>query len=797
MSDFNLGTVTAYGYAKDKGYTGTEDEYAELMASYADVAEQAAESAEQAAASATTATAKASEAAQSATSAASSKTAAETAQGGAETAAQTATTKAGEASASATTASGKATEATTAAGTATTKASEATTAATTATTKAGEASTSATNAAASATRAQEILDSIPEDYSQLSDDVSDLKDGLLSVTTGGEESIVDTFGTRLRVTAPWMAQEKYGFKTLIDVTGLSFKTELPLGASCSITFSIKDANGTVYGEPVTQDYTITTAGDIVSVNVSFSFSNLPKGQYYFWMVSSVNSAMGYGYQAAAFPTGNFVELTPDGGWSSTTVGTLTTYRMILLAEITCISKKAIAHVNSKNVYINNESALGALKERGTWTVSDNVLSLNYTGTGNTWFSYYVDMSKVVSNILNVKCEVEISDGSSLVLYVFGVSTSGQTLYNNVGVFREDGNIDFLVDLNNLVIYKSLDLSKPISIGFANYNAPCVATVTDFECLAYETTITEDNVYDALSVMKAQTASNDLRITAISATNGILRSPNGTSYFMSVSDAGIISAIRAVPNKSLFIGNSLLTGNGGFGMNASASDKDYFYYVKNKILDLDSSATFVRQSGTGFEGATTVASANTWMTNTLLPLLSNDLDLVVVQLGDNVNTPEKQEVFTESCGNLITFIRQNAPNARVAWVGEWYSTTARQQTIANACIAKGATFVDISALATTANKSYIGAIIHKTSQSTTTYTIDSYTDDATNHVLTVQFTVSGNQYSAELPYDSYTVDGSALTVVSEYIITTSSGVASHPGDSGMIAVADAIINALGL
>ena len=183
MSDFNLGTVTAYGYAKDKGYTGTEDEYAELMASYADVAEQAAESAEQAAASATTATAKASDAAASATAAASSKTAAETAQGGAETAAQTATTKAGEATTAATTATNKATEATTAATTATGKATEAAGSATTATTKAGEASTSATNAAASATRAQEILDSIPEDYSQLSDDVSDLKDGLQAVQT--------------------------------------------------------------------------------------------------------------------------------------------------------------------------------------------------------------------------------------------------------------------------------------------------------------------------------------------------------------------------------------------------------------------------------------------------------------------------------------------------------------------------------------------------------------------------------------------------------------------------------------
>lgn len=48
----NLGTVTAYGYAKSKGYTGTEEEFAELMADYAIVGEQAAASAQEAAASA-------------------------------------------------------------------------------------------------------------------------------------------------------------------------------------------------------------------------------------------------------------------------------------------------------------------------------------------------------------------------------------------------------------------------------------------------------------------------------------------------------------------------------------------------------------------------------------------------------------------------------------------------------------------------------------------------------------------------------------------------------------------------
>ena len=35
----NLGIVSAYGYAKSKGYTGTEAEFAQLLANYADIAE--------------------------------------------------------------------------------------------------------------------------------------------------------------------------------------------------------------------------------------------------------------------------------------------------------------------------------------------------------------------------------------------------------------------------------------------------------------------------------------------------------------------------------------------------------------------------------------------------------------------------------------------------------------------------------------------------------------------------------------------------------------------------------------
>ena len=133
----DLGAVTAYAYAVEQGYTGTEEEFAELMASYADVAEDAAESA---------------------AAAEQAKEDAVTAKTAAEAAAATATTKASAAATSADAASSSASTATTAATTATTKAGEATTAATTATAKATEAAASAATATTAASEAADSAD---------------------------------------------------------------------------------------------------------------------------------------------------------------------------------------------------------------------------------------------------------------------------------------------------------------------------------------------------------------------------------------------------------------------------------------------------------------------------------------------------------------------------------------------------------------------------------------------------------------------------------------------------------------
>ncbi|MBP3900164.1 MAG: hypothetical protein J6D53_01710, partial [Blautia sp.] len=70
----DLGIATAYGYAVSKGYTGTEEEFAVLMASYASVGQTATQAAESASESATASAGSAAQSAQSATNASNSAT---------------------------------------------------------------------------------------------------------------------------------------------------------------------------------------------------------------------------------------------------------------------------------------------------------------------------------------------------------------------------------------------------------------------------------------------------------------------------------------------------------------------------------------------------------------------------------------------------------------------------------------------------------------------------------------------------------------------------------------------------
>ena len=97
--------------------------------------------------------------------------------------------------------------------------------------------------------------------------------------------------------------------------------------------------------------------------------------------------------------------------------------------------------------------------------------------------------------------------------------------------------------------------------------------------------------------------------------------------------------------------------------------------------------------------------------------------------------------------MLSKLRTAAPHARVVWAAAWYTSTERLDAIHAACAATGCEFIPFNDLNTAENRGAIG--------NTITYP-----------------------------------DGNTSTV-------EASGVASHPGDAGMLAIAQRILGKLGI
>lgn len=230
-------------------------------------------------------------------------------------------------------------------------------------------------------------------------------------------------------------------------------------------------------------------------------------------------------------------------------------------------------------------------------------------------------------------------------------------------------------------------------------------------------------------------------------DGIIAGGNGNNYKLQINYLGNLVNVPCIPNKVLFMGNSLLLGidtngehGGAFGMCASSPYKDYAYLVEQAVLDKNPSATFTKLHDAAFEMAESDAAAEQYWTDNAASFTS-DLDLIIVQIGDNVNTDTRQAVFAGNFGPLLDKIFTACQNARVICVGAWYNAGRSLATISNVAKKYGCDFVNITSLHTNANEAHVGQVI--------TY------------------------------YDGMT------TVAHDNWI-------SHPGDDGMQAIADAIV-----
>lgn len=205
---YSAGIVTAYGAAKRAGYQGTYEDFCRQQAGYAESAATVEQAKNTAVSAASTATAKASEATTAATDAQTAKTQTEAAASQALTDIETARTGAisavqTEGQTQTANARAQAQAAAQSATTASAKASEASASATNAGQSATNAAASATSAATSASAAQAVLESIPEDYSEMNADVEQLKADL-----GDVENTIDNLGALVAVNMEFQIGEE-------------------------------------------------------------------------------------------------------------------------------------------------------------------------------------------------------------------------------------------------------------------------------------------------------------------------------------------------------------------------------------------------------------------------------------------------------------------------------------------------------------------------------------------------------------------------------------------------------------
>jgi alpha-galactosidase len=201
--------------------------------------------------------------------------------------------------------------------------------------------------------------------------------------------------------------------------------------------------------------------------------------------------------------------------------------------------------------------------------------------------------------------------------------------------------------------------------------------------------------------------------------------------------------QAKPLKVLFVGNSLtvhgpkpdIDWHGNWGMAASAEAKDYVHLVTQALTVRQGVSPIVMVKNVAeFERADETYDT----AGRFADAAAFKADLIILAIGENVPplaTPAATKGYQERVHRLLTVLRGET-DAQILVRSSFWADPAKDGAMRRACEGLGGTFVDISALAR----------------------------DEKNFAR------------AELPYKH-------------------AGVASHPGDRGMAAIADAILRAL--
>jgi len=251
-----------------------------------------------------------------------------------------------------------------------------------------------------------------------------------------------------------------------------------------------------------------------------------------------------------------------------------------------------------------------------------------------------------------------------------------------------------------------------------------------------------------------------------------------------------------PSEVVVFGNSLVLGNGTFGLSASDSTQDFFFKVDSAFRHYNPDCATRRILAKQIENSVTDSVLGSGISENIVPYISSSTDLVIVQLGDNIDLAEEVDRMETTVSAVYDSICNKAKQAKVVWVGEWYWTEQKQNILREQADRYGAQFIDISDLYTVENQGRVGDVTAFSGSNVQSVEYESYS--TSGDTLTITFLVSGERHTSTIVVEDYKVDAEQkrITITGHQGLVVDEAVASHPGDLGFRLIAQRILSELG-
>ncbi len=441
----------------------------------------------------------------------------------------------------------------------------------------------------------------------------------------------------------------------------------------------KEGNITWYLNPSSGKLTLTGSGEMNN----YTKDNLPEWSKYVSSIKKVEIQNGidkigdyafYGLTSLKEVTFSSKDLKSIGKYSLSNTG----IDYILIPDsVVSIGEGALSNNSDIKVIVlsDNLDVVPANLAYNSETLETVIIGKNTKQYLNNAFSKCPNLLKiVVSSNMPYNSNVTLFDEFSNK----GIIIYGPDSFNNL--------VNDLNTKNGSVIsfYYPLSEYRPTIWGDGE------SYLVDFDEIKYEGST--NYKVSALSNADVESATAKYRYKDINGTiyqiEGLVNGKDSNGYYVKNAKMDMIVNAKIGKKDSctkdnqdiLFLGNSITRGFGTHAMASTDVKSDWIYYVMNYMKSLNPNSTYYRQELNTWEGKTNYDDRKVVVDNFITTMNNNrkkqgnqnDVRLIFLEYGDNINSAERRQSFVADSKYLIDTLKKNYPKAEIYYVYGFYS-----------------------------------------------------------------------------------------------------------------------------